>query len=108
MKKVLISILSGIILSLVILISAPTHISADTLKVGILADNKPYSYLTNKKVTGFEVELSKKIAQEMDANVKFVKVSDRKKLQKFVSLIKLSQSKINLMLTNKFLQFFAI
>lgn len=85
MKKVLISIISGIILSLVILISAPTHISADTLKVGILADNKPYSYLTNKKVTGFEVELSKKIAQEMDANIKFVKVSDRKKLQKLVS-----------------------
>ncbi|MEI2413449.1 transporter substrate-binding domain-containing protein [Ligilactobacillus salivarius] len=70
---------------MVILISAPTHISADTLKVGILADNKPYSYLTNKKVTGFEVELSKKIAQEMDANIKFVKVSDRKKLQKLVS-----------------------
>ena len=85
MKKVIISILSGIILSLVILISAPTHISADTLKVGILADNKPYSYLTNKKVTGFEVELSKKIAQEMDANIKFVKVTDRKKLQKLVS-----------------------
>ena len=85
MKKVIISILSGIILSLIMLISAPTHISADTLKVGILADNKPYSYLTNKKVTGFEVGLSKKIAQEMDTNIKFVKVSDRKKLQKLVS-----------------------
>ena len=95
MKKVLISILSGIILSLVILISAPTHISADTLKVGILADNKPYSYLTNKKVTGFEVELSKKIAQEMDANIKFVKVSDRKKLQKLVSEHQIDQTTLS-------------
>lgn len=43
-----------------------------TLIIGLEGTYKPYSYVKNKKLTGFEVELGKAVAKKMRLKAKFV------------------------------------
>lgn len=54
------------------------------LTIGIVAHNRPYSYYKNKQLTGFEVELAKKIATQMKAQPHFKVVDEQATLNKMV------------------------
>lgn len=52
--------------------SQPQLVTKGTLTVGLEGTYAPYSYRKNGKLTGFEVELAKKLAKKMGYKVKFV------------------------------------
>ncbi|EJF00533.1 transporter substrate-binding domain-containing protein [Liquorilactobacillus mali] len=47
-------------------------INKDQLTIGLEGTYKPYSYRSNGKLTGFEVDLGKALAKQMGVKVKFV------------------------------------
>lgn len=52
--------------------SQPRLIHPHTLTVGVEGTYAPYAYRKNGKLTGFEIDLSKKLAHQMGYKVKFV------------------------------------
>lgn len=77
----------GLIVVLIILFGI-NHFKTTSVKskltIGIIAQNKPYSFYKNKQLSGFEVELAKKIAANMDAKPYFKVVDDQTTLNKMV------------------------
>lgn len=59
----------------------PTVVAKTTLTMGILQNDRPYSFTQKNKQQGFSIELAHKIAITTNNNIKFKSYSSQKELQ---------------------------